>query len=113
MKDSFGVTIDPGDYVLSAAPSSGWAKIGTVYAAPSGRLMLEIAHSSWDGHQKRSEIGSTCAVLRKADGTVPAHIGYTSRLVVDGKPRKIVESELGERREYTDVYDVWVEKEDA
>lgn len=88
MKDSFGVTVEVGDYILSASTSRGWAKIGTVYAAqPSGRLMVEIEHSPYDsGARKRSEIGSMIAVLRKADGSVPTHIGVvapTNSVAVD------------------------------
>lgn len=82
VKDSFGVAVEVGDYILSASTSRGWAKIGTVYAAqPSGRLMVEIEHSPYNwGTKKRSEIGSMTAVLRKADGSVPTHIGVPATI---------------------------------
>ncbi|MEU3986114.1 hypothetical protein AB0F77_39660 [Streptomyces sp. NPDC026672] len=77
MKDSFGVTIEPGDRIMSASTSGGWAKIGTVYAAESGRLMMTVEHGQSGRSyfsQKRSAIGSMALILRKADGTVPAHV---------------------------------------
>lgn len=74
MRDSFGTTVEPGDYVLSAASSTSLFKLGIVYAAQSGRLMMEVTRSNWDTAQRRSEVGSNVLVLRKADGTVPAHV---------------------------------------
>lgn len=77
MRDSFGVTIEPGDYVMSASTSGGVAKIGTVYAVGSGRLMMTVEHGNSGRSyfsQKRSAIGSMSVVLRKADGTVPEHV---------------------------------------
>ncbi|PPS86455.1 hypothetical protein [Streptomyces sp. MH60] len=71
MRDSFGTRIESGDYVLSAASSSGFFKLGVVYLAPSGRLMMEVTRSNWDRAARRSEVGSNVLVLRKADGTVP------------------------------------------
>jgi hypothetical protein len=85
VKDSFGVEIDEGDYILSASTSRGWAKIGTVYTADSGRLMLEIEHGAYPRHRRRSEIGSMVLVLRKADGTVPEHVGVAAPVVLDPK----------------------------
>jgi hypothetical protein len=83
MKDSFGVDLEAGDYVLSAASTSSFFKLGTVYFAPSGRAMMKVARSNWDRAQRRSEVGSNVLVLRKADGTVPAHIGVTPPSVDD------------------------------
>ncbi|MDX2575933.1 hypothetical protein PV332_10615 [Streptomyces scabiei] len=83
MKDSFGTSIDVGDYVLSAASSSGFFKLGVVYAAPSGRLMMEVTRSNWDRAQRRSEVGSNVLVLRKVDGTVPEYVGVTPPSVAD------------------------------
>ncbi|MGW0468293.1 hypothetical protein ACWDX6_23960 [Streptomyces sp. NPDC003027] len=83
MKDSFGVEIDEGDYVLSAASSTSFFKLGVVYLAPSGRAMMEVTRSNWDRAQRRSEVGSNVLVLRKADGTVPAHVGVTPPTVAD------------------------------
>lgn len=77
MTDSFGTRIDAGDYVLSAASSSGLFKLGIVYFTPSGRAMMEVTASNWSA-QKRSEVGSNVLVLRKADGTVPAHVAGVS-----------------------------------
>jgi hypothetical protein len=74
MKDSFGTPIEEGDYVLSAASSSGFFKLGVVYFAPSGRPMMEVTRSNWSRAHRRSEVGSNVLVLRKADGTVPAHV---------------------------------------
>ncbi|MFE6493378.1 hypothetical protein [Streptomyces sp. NPDC057748] len=74
MKDAFGTRVDEGDYVLSAASSSSFFKLGVVYFAPSGRPMMEVTRSNWSGSQRRSELGSNVLVLRKADGTVPAHV---------------------------------------
>jgi hypothetical protein len=78
VKDSFGVEIEAGDYVLSAASSTSLFKLGVVYFASSGRAMMEITRSNWVGRQRRSEIGSNALVLRKADGTVPAHVAGVS-----------------------------------
>lgn len=74
VRDSFGTRIEEGDYVLSAATSSGFFKLGVVYFAPSGRAMMEVTASNWRGAQKRSEVGSNVLILRKADGTVPEHV---------------------------------------
>ncbi|MYY03093.1 MULTISPECIES: hypothetical protein [unclassified Streptomyces] len=74
MNDSFGTPIEEGDYVLSAASSSSYFKLGVVYFAPSGRPMMEVTNSNWDRGAKRSEVGSNVLVLRKADGSVPAHV---------------------------------------
>lgn len=74
MKDSFGVAIEEGDYVMSASTSGGVAKLGTVYLAPSGRPMMTISTANYRCRQSRSELGSMVCVLRKADGTVPAHV---------------------------------------
>jgi hypothetical protein len=78
VRDSFGTPVDVGDYVLSAASSTGLFKLGIVYAAPSGRLMMEVTQSNWDRAQRRSEVGSNVLVLRKADGTVPVHVSGVS-----------------------------------
>lgn len=72
MRDSFGTPVEAGDYVLSAASSSSFFKLGVVYLAPSGRLVMEVTRSNWSGANRRSEVGSNVLVLRKADGTVPA-----------------------------------------
>jgi hypothetical protein len=64
-------------------------------------------------HPKTGQLGTNVVVLRKHDGTVPAHIGYTNRLVINGTARRIVEAEFAEDHEHCDVYDVWVEKEGA
>ncbi|OSC76490.1 hypothetical protein B5180_01665 [Streptomyces sp. BF-3] len=74
MRDTFGTSIEEGDYVLSAASSSSYFKLGVVYFAPSGRPMMEVTASNWDRGAKRSEVGSNVLVLRKADGTVPAYV---------------------------------------
>lgn len=74
MQDSFGTAIGEGDYVLSAASSTSLFKLGVVYSAPSGRLMMEVMRSNWGDAQRRSELGSNGLVLRKADGTVPAYV---------------------------------------
>jgi hypothetical protein len=74
VRDSFGVRIGVGDYVLSAASSSALFKLGTVYLAPSGRLMMEVTQANYSSTNRRSEVGSNVLVLRKADGTVPAHV---------------------------------------
>ncbi|OKI19280.1 hypothetical protein [Streptomyces sp. CB03911] len=76
MKDSFGVLIEPGDYILSAAMSTGTAKLGIVYQLPNGGLMMEPASHGmgWRGENKRAPLGAMVAVLRKADGTIPGHV---------------------------------------
>ncbi|MFF1684469.1 MULTISPECIES: hypothetical protein [unclassified Streptomyces] len=83
MKDSFGIAIEAGDYVMSASMSGGLAKLGTVYLAASGRPMMDVAASNWTSAQRRSELGSMTLVLRKADGTVPEHVGVTPPSVAD------------------------------
>lgn len=118
MKDSFGVDVEPGDYVLSASMSGGRARIGTVYAVASGRLMLHAEHGMRGSARypeiAKQQLGSMVAVLRKADGTVPSHIGYSDRILIDGEWRQIADPpELSERQDYVDVYDVWVHREDA
>ncbi len=76
MRDSFGVEIESGDYILSAAMSTGTAKLGIVYQLPSGGLMMTPADhgTGWRDERKRGPIGAMVAVLRKADGSVPGHI---------------------------------------
>lgn len=74
MRDSFGTRIEAGDYVLSAASSSSLFKLGIVYLAPSGRPMMEVTRSNYSSTNRRSEVGSNVLVLRKADGSVPAHV---------------------------------------
>lgn len=73
-RDSFGVKIEEDDYVMSASTSGGNAKLGTVYLAASGRPMLHVAHSNHGMRNRRSELGYMTLVLRKADGSVPAHV---------------------------------------
>lgn len=114
MKDSFGVDVAPGDYILSA-PSNKWGmpKIGTVYAAKSGRLMVDVLHGP-ASERSKVEVGSGCAVLRKANGDVPAHIGYSDRIRIDDKWREIAEPpEFSERHTALDVYDLYVYREDS
>lgn len=118
MRDSFGVDVAPGDYILSA-PSNKWGrpKIGTVYAALSGRLMVDVAHGP-SSERSKVEVGSDCAVLRKANGDVPAHIGGEGhRLVINGASHAVDEMELQEIEEDAFGYLVWVprdhEKESA
>jgi hypothetical protein len=113
VKDSFGVDVAPGDYILSASTSGGWAKIGTVYAVPSsGRLMMTVEHGNSGRSyysQSRSQIGSMSTVLRKADGTVPAHIGGEGdRLVIDGKSHEVLETDLQDIDEDALGYYAWV-----
>ncbi|MFF9525399.1 hypothetical protein ACF1DV_25970 [Streptomyces achromogenes] len=73
-RDSFGVEVEEDDYVLSASTSGGVAKLGRIYFAVSGRPMLRVERSNHVLRNKSSELGYMVVVLRKADGSVPAHV---------------------------------------
>ncbi|MET9126937.1 hypothetical protein [Streptomyces sp. NPDC004528] len=73
-RDSFGVAVEEDDYVLSASTSGGVAKLGRIYYTVSGRPMIRVEHSNHELRNKGSELGYMVLVLRKADGTVPAHV---------------------------------------
>lgn len=118
MKDSFGVDIEVGDYILSASTTGARVKVGTAKQGRNGLLMtvdLSAQHGVQEHeHPKTGQLGYNVVVLRKADGTVPVHIGYSDRILVDGKWRGIADPpELSERQDHVDVYDVWVYREDA
>ncbi|WP_282203929.1 hypothetical protein [Kitasatospora fiedleri] len=91
MKDSFGVDIEPGDYILSASTTHGRVKVGRARAGQYGRLSMEIGVSAQHGrqeekHPKAGQLGHNVVVLRKADGTVPVHVaGPGNWLTVDGE----------------------------
>jgi hypothetical protein len=72
-RDSFGVPIEAGDYVVSGATSTGNLKIGTVYFTERGTPMLHVTASNYDSYG-RSALGYMSMVLRKADGSVPDHV---------------------------------------
>lgn len=73
MRDAFGVTIEAGDYVLSAATSTGSLTTGHVYmVGVTPRLLIRWSRF---GHRvSRVELGSNVVVLRKADGSEPSHL---------------------------------------
>jgi hypothetical protein len=72
-RDSFGVPLEAGDYVVSGATSTGNLKVGTVYFTESGTPMMNVAESNHNA-TGRSALGYMSMVLRKADGTVPDHV---------------------------------------
>jgi hypothetical protein len=79
VKDSFGVEIGEGDYILSASTTHGRVKVGTAYQGKNG-LLMRIDISAQYGiqesaHPKSGQLGYNVVVLRKADGTVPTHVG--------------------------------------
>jgi hypothetical protein len=118
MRDSFGVTIEPGDYILSASTTRGRVKVGTAKQGNNGLLMTVDLSATYgaleDDHPKTGQLGCNVVVLRKADGTVPAHIGYSDRILIDGKWREIADPpEFAERHEHIDFYDVTVYREGA
>lgn len=71
--DSFGVGIGEGDYLASFSTRTGMVKLGHAEFRKSS-LYMTVVHSNYSTNQARSEVGSVRYVLRKADGTVPAHI---------------------------------------
>ncbi|MGI5404167.1 hypothetical protein ACQEVG_32895 [Streptomyces sp. CA-135486] len=78
VKDSFGVEIEEGDYILSASTTHGRVKVGRAYQGRNGMLM-RIEISAQYGrqeaeHPKSGQLGYNVVVLRKADGTVPEHV---------------------------------------
>ncbi|GGX26726.1 hypothetical protein [Streptomyces chryseus] len=78
MKDSFGVEVEEGDYILSASTTGARVKVGHAYEGRNGMLM-RIDVSAQHGrqefeHPKSGQLGYNVVVLRKADGTVPAHV---------------------------------------
>ncbi|MEW1551397.1 hypothetical protein [Streptomyces tsukubensis] len=87
MKDTFGVDIEPGDYILSASTTRGRVKLGHAYEGRNG-LLMRIDHSATYGerettHPKSGQLGLNVVVLRKADGTIPQHIGVAPPSVDD------------------------------
>nr|WSW58462.1 hypothetical protein OG513_07640 [Streptomyces sp. NBC_00998] len=79
MKDSFGVDIEEGDYILSASTTHGRVKVGTAFRGRTGNLSMRIDISAQYGrqeseHPRSGQLGYNVVVLRKADGTVPAHV---------------------------------------
>ncbi len=79
MKDSFGVEIDPGDLILSASTTAGRVKIGRAKQGRNG-LLMTVEVSAQNGqleteHPATGQLGYNVVVLRKADGSVPAHVG--------------------------------------
>ncbi|MFI8084330.1 hypothetical protein ACIF6L_26450 [Kitasatospora sp. NPDC086009] len=96
MKDSFGVEIEPGDYILSASTTSGRVKVGRAKQGRTG-IVMDIELSAVDGmaeipRQRTGQLGYNTVVLRKADGTAPAHIGPTPD--VDAAVRERVVADL-------------------
>ncbi|WP_030962636.1 hypothetical protein [Streptomyces sp. NRRL S-378] len=88
MKDSFGVEIEEGDYILSASTTHGRVKVGTAFRSRTGNLSMRIDISAQYGrqeseHPRSGQLGHNVVVLRKADGTVPAHVGVTPPTVAD------------------------------
>ncbi|MFD7776626.1 hypothetical protein [Streptomyces sp. NPDC059753] len=92
MKDSFGIEIEEGDYILSASTSGARVKVGHAYQGNNGLMMrvdLSAQYGKQEhGHRKSGQLGHNVVVLRKADGTVPTHVGASVPSVDD------VESEL-------------------
>lgn len=73
--DAFGVAVEEGDYIMSAASATYRVKIGRAVFGPAS-LMMTVEHQNWAGFgaAKREPVGFGAVVLRKADGTVPDHI---------------------------------------
>ncbi|GAB7187118.1 hypothetical protein ATKI12_6949 [Kitasatospora sp. Ki12] len=96
MKDSFGIEIEPGDYILSSSTTSGRVKVGRAKQGRRGIAMtidLSATHGMVESsHPRTGQLGYNTVVLRKADGTAPAHIGPTPD--VDAAIRERVVAEL-------------------
>lgn len=77
MKDSFGIEIEPGDYVLSASTSGARVKLGRIVQGRNGFLMAidhSAAYGSVETHPRSGQLGYNVVILSKADGSIPAHI---------------------------------------
>lgn len=79
MNDSFGIPIEPGDYILSASTTGGRVKLGRAKAGRNGLLMSVDLSAQYgkveESHPATGQLGYNVVVLRKADGSVPEHIG--------------------------------------
>ena len=81
--DSFGVEIEPGDYILSASTATGRLKLGRAKQGKgrAGRMVMAVSVSFIGGIQEKmfnavSPMGLNVVVLRKHDGTVPDHTNH-------------------------------------
>ncbi|MFI6444687.1 hypothetical protein [Kitasatospora sp. NPDC050543] len=78
MKDSFGIDVEVGDYILSASTSGGTVKVGRVIQGRHGLMMAVETAAQWgkrqEQPQKTGQFGYNTVILRKADGSVPAHV---------------------------------------
>jgi hypothetical protein len=75
VNDSFGTKVEPGETVLSASTSGGQVKIGRIVQGVN-QLMIEVKYLAVWGEAKnprnrRTILGTTVIVLKKADGTIP------------------------------------------
>ncbi|MFD8315927.1 hypothetical protein [Kitasatospora purpeofusca] len=96
MRDSFGIDIEPGDYLLSSSTTSGRVKVGPAELGKHG-IRMRVEHSAVNGmreaeRRRTGPLGYNTVVLRKADGSVPPHIGPTPD--VDAAIRERVVAEL-------------------
>ncbi|MFG2292017.1 hypothetical protein [Streptomyces sp. NPDC048603] len=123
MRDSFGIEIEDGDYILSASTTHGRVKVGTAFRGRTGNLSMRVDLSAQHGqqeaeHPRSGQLGYNVVVLRKADGTVPAHISETlpsgDILRYLGETREVEEAELVDPGDEYWTYRVWVRRpEDA
>ncbi|MDQ1016661.1 hypothetical protein [Streptomyces afghaniensis] len=79
MNDSFGNKVQPGDYALSVSTSGVQVKMGRIVQG-AHQLMIEVDHLAVWGEAKeprnrRTILGTTVIVLKKADGTIPYPMG--------------------------------------
>ncbi|MFD8595413.1 hypothetical protein ACFV1L_10465 [Kitasatospora sp. NPDC059646] len=113
VRDSFGVDIEPGDYILSASTTHGRVKVGRAKAGRTGKLVMTVDVSAQHGeqeetHPKTGQLGYNVVVLRKADGSVPTHVGGPGNwLTVDGVARQVTGWEFRENDGDDDVYRVY------
>ncbi|MFB7671308.1 hypothetical protein ACFC26_07805 [Kitasatospora purpeofusca] len=96
MRDAFGIDIEPGDYLLSSSTTSGRVKVGHAKQG-SACIVMDVELSAVDGmaevpRRRTGQLGYNTVVLRKADGTAPAHIGPAPD--VDAAIRERVGAEL-------------------
>lgn len=86
-RDAFGVLVESGDLVLSSSTSGGMVKIGTADPQPGdlNEMMRPKLVARWgrvrDTFAGRSAVGVNVVVLRKSDGSVPAHLADVIRAV--------------------------------
>ncbi len=115
MIDSFGVLVEVGDYILSASTSGGRVKVGRVIQGRHGLMMAVETAAKWgewiEAPQRTGQFGYNTVILRKADGSVPAHVGGPgSWLTIDGTTREVEEHEWLDCTDEATYYGVWAKR---